>query len=484
MRFMKGQHAAPTRLPVWALPTLAAVSAVAAGMGVFLLVRWSLTASLPVGGPTSSAVSEITTTAQDTTTTTTAEETVTTTATTIATTTTARRTTTTTTQRTTIPSVKPPTVQVEGAGVKDPQKTTAATTRATGKHEGYEPVRPDRVSLPDLPHLYGSTGHLVGMDVSNHNPRIDWEQVKAAGIRFAIIRCGYRTTEGGKVYEDASFRRHIEGALQAGIPVGVYFYSAAVNVTEALEEAAFVLEVIKDYDVTWPIGYDFEEFRHDRNQNTTPQQATDNAIAFMDYVAQYGYTPMVYSSRNMLRDDFETGRLGDYRVWMAQYAELPYKKYEGAHAIWQCCSDGLVPGIDTHVDLNIAYEDLSRPHEIYLTPTVADTFEGFTFTDTWDEVEMVEAYRLRTTPHTLRPNIVTTGSKGLTLVRTGVDDDKGWSRVLYEGRTLYVANEGIVYKGTAAPTTTATTATTAAETTDTTDAETTQTDADGTGDEG
>lgn len=475
MGFMRGQHAAPTRLPVWAFPTIAAVGAVAAGIGVFMLVRWSLTLSTPTGAPVSSAVSAVSDT---TTVTTTGETTTVTTAptTTTATTTTTVRTTTTTTRRSTIPSVKPPTVKVESDGAKDPEKTTAATTRATGTHEGYQPVRPDRVSLPDLPHLYGSTGYLVGVDVSNHNRQIDWAAVKEAGIGFAIIRCGYRTTVGGEIFEDASFRRNIQGALDAGIPVGVYFYSAAVNETEALEEAAFVLEVIKDYDVTWPIGYDFEEFRHDRNQNTTAKQATDNAIAFMDYVAQYGYTPMVYSSRNMLWEDFETGRLGDYRVWMAQYAELSRKRYDGEHALWQCCSDGLVPGIDTWVDLNIAYEDLSKPHELYLTPEVPALFAGFTFRDTWDAVEMTGEYRLRTAPYTQRPNIWTTGRKGLTLVRTGVDDKAGWSRVLYEGETLYITNEGIVYKGTAAPTTTTTTTTTTVtdpEETTTTDTTTT-----------
>ncbi|MBE6778113.1 MAG: hypothetical protein E7541_01855 [Ruminococcaceae bacterium] len=384
---------------------------------------------------------------------------------------TTRTTTTTTTKRTTLPSVKPPTIRVENpGGGQDPQKTTGTTTRTTVRHDGYQPVRPDRVCLPDLPHLYGSTGHLVGIDVSRQNGLIDWEAVREAGIGFAIIRCGYRTTEGGLVYADAHFHQNMQGALAAGIPVGVYFYSAAVNREEVLEEAAFVLEIIKGYDVTWPIGYDYEEFRHDRNQNTTGKTATDNAILFMDYVAQYGYTPMVYSSRNMLRDDFETGRLGSYRVWMAQYAELTVKRYDGPHALWQCCSDGLVPGIETPVDINIAYEDLSKPHEIYLSPQPETSFDGFTFTETWDTVTLTDAYRLRTSPFVLAPNTYATGTPGMSLVRTGVDEDNGWSRVLYGEQTLYVYNEGITYVGPAPPptTTTTTTATTATESPDNT----------------
>ena len=458
MLFRKSLHAASFSIPPWLVVAGAVTVAALMAVGVTCGILWYLNTpsdgvpadvSVPVSLPTSSA--------SDTTTTTTT--TATTTTTTANTTTTTKRKPTTTTKRPTQPSVKPPATKVESPdGAQDPQKT-AATTRATAAHNGYQPVRPDRVSLPDLPHLYGSTGHLVGIDVSRQNGVIDWKAVKQAGIRFAIIRCGYRTTEGGQVYKDAHFEQNMAGALEAGIPVGVYFYSAAVNRTEALEEAAFVLEVIKDYPITWPIGYDYEEFRHDRNRNTTGKTATDNAIAFMDYVAQYGYTPMVYSSRNMLRDDFETGRLGAYRVWMAQYAELSVKRYDGAHALWQCCSDGLVPGIDTHVDINIAYEDLSKPHQAYLTPTVPETFSGFTFSPRWDTVQLTQDFRLRTTPYIQTPNIYATGTKGMTLIRTGLDDKKGWSRVLYGDVTLYVRNDGIAYVGTAPPTTTTTTTT-------------------------
>lgn len=472
-----GKHA---YIPSWLLPACAATGAALMVGGIITgVLMWDSTADEPAAAP--HAVTTVTTT-----TTTTAPETTTTTTTTTAVTTTTTTATrkpttrkpTTTAQRTTIPSVKPPVVQVEPSGGGQDRPTTQATTRATGAHGSYKPVRPDRVCLPDLPHLYGSTGKILGIDVSNHNKDIDWKAVKAAGIRFAIIRCGYRTygtqEGGGEVFLDARFHDNMRGALDAGIEVGVYFFSAARDRAEALEEAAFTLEVIEGYDVTWPIAYDFEIFGQDRVAGVSAATVTDNAIAFMDYVAQYGHTPMVYSSRNMLRDSFQTGRLGEYRVWMAQYAELSKKSYNGAHAIWQCASDGLVDGISTWVDLNIAYEDLSQPHEPLLTPPpTADSFAGFTFTDTWDTVRMEGAYNMRLTPHTATPNIVATGYKGLTLTRSGVDAKSGWSRVEYNGQTLYVTSAALTYVGTAAPTTTTTTAspttaTTATESTATT----------------
>ncbi len=467
-----GKH---TQLPAWLLPAGAVTGAALLVGGIIGgVLLWDGGSAQPTATPTTTTV-----------TTTASETTVTTTTTTAAptTTTTTATTTTTTRRRTTIPSVKPPSVQVESGNSGQDRPSTQATTRATAAHGGYKPVRPDRVCLPDLPHLYGSTGKLVGIDVSNHNGDIDWQKVKAAGIRFAIIRCGYRTygtqEGGGTVYLDQRFHTNIQGALDAGIQVGVYFFSAAKNRAEALEEAAFTLKVIKGYDITWPVAYDFEIFGQDRLAGVSAATVTDNAIAFMDYVAQYGYTPMLYSSRNMLRDDFQMGRLQEYRVWMAQYAELSLKSYGGTHAIWQCASDGLVDGISTWVDLNIAYEDLSRPHEPLLTPPpAAESFAGFRFADAWDSVTVKGEYNLRLTPHTSTPNIYTCGYKGQKLVRTGVDEKNGWSRVLYEGRTLYITSAALTYGGPAPTTTTTTTAptTTTASAPTSTDASTTSTD--------
>lgn len=461
MNFSKGLHSVPG-LPAWVMPTLAGITSSALVVGSVVLVGWQLgRGQQEVVGPASSVVEVLSTTSTELTTTTT-EQTITT-ATSTTTVTTKRP----TTKRTTIPTVKPPAIVVEPENVTDDQvKTTATITRATDPNQSYKPVRPDRVCLEDLPYLYGSTGNLVGIDVSRHNLEIDWAAVKAAGIRFAVIRCGYRTTVGGQVYEDANFRKNIQGAIDAGIPVGVYFFSAAKTREEALQEAAFTLEIIKDYEITWPVAYDFEIFGQDRLAGVSNTVITDNAIAFMDYVAQAGYTPAVYSSRNMFRDLWETARLSQYRVWLAQYAELTVKSYDGPHAMWQCASDGLVPGINTWVDLNISYEDFSKPHDIYLPEAPEKTPEGFTFAPCYDQVAVsVTTTQLRAQPAEHSANIWSHVGKGTQMVRTGIDAAKGWDRVEWQGRTLYVRSAHLTYIAPAPTTTTTTTATTTAVTT-------------------
>ena len=458
MLFSRGKHAAQTVwVPRWLLLTGAGVATAAVTVGAVLLITNHLRQpERPTLAPPASSAPPIIT--EDTTTTAAV-----TTPSTTATTTTAA--TTTKTKKTTIPSVKPPSIKVESGNVTDDQakRTTRATTRTTAAG-GYKPVRPDRVCLQDLPHLYGSKGNLVGIDVSRHNGVIDWAKVKKAGIRYAIIRCGYRTTVGGEVFEDANFRKNIQGALAADIPVGVYFFSAAKTKQEALEEAAFVLEVIKGYNVTWPVVYDFEICGQDRLKGVSDTVVTDNAIAFMDYIAQSGYTPMLYCNRNMLRDNFETGRLGDYRVWMAQYTELPNKLYPAPHVMWQCASDGLVDGIDGWVDLNIAYEDLGKATSPYLNPTVKTAFEGFSFEEAWDTMELKHDTNLRISPYLDYPNKYRLTEAGTKLVCTGVDKKNGWSRLEYNGVIVYTRTERLKYIG-PGPTTTTTTITTTTTTT-------------------
>ncbi len=478
MPFQRGAHAAePPAYLRWLLPTLAGVAAAAAAVAVLVLQGMRRPETPTATPPASSAPVTATGTTTTTTTTTASSTTSTTTAssTTSTTTSTTKKTTKQTTARTTIPSVKPPAIKVESGDVSDDrvERTTRRTTRRTTVAGGYTPVRPDRVSLADLPHLYGSKNALVGIDVSRHNGEIDWAQVKAAGIRYAIIRCGYRTTVSGEVYEDANFRKNIRGALDAGIPVGVYFFSAAKTRAEALEEAAFVLEVIRDYDVTWPVVFDFEICGTDRLKGVSDSTVTDNAIAFMDYIAQAGYTPMLYCSRNMLRDNFEVGRLGSFRVWVAQYTELTNKYYPAPHAMWQCASDGLVPGIDTWVDLNLAYEDLGAATSPVLEPTVQEKFKGFTFKDVWDTVELKHDTNLRISPYLDYPNKYRMIAAGKRLLRTGVDEKNGWSRLEINGVTVYTLTERLTYIG-LAPTTTTTTTT--ATTTTTTTSSTTATE--------
>ena len=182
---------------------------------------------------------------------------------------------------------------------------------------------------------------------------------------------------------------------------------------------------------------------------------------------------MLYSSRNMLRDKFETARLSAYRVWMAQYVNtLDQKKYDGDHVMWQCASDGRVDGIEGDVDLNIAYRDLGNvPTPVLPDPdpaTFPTDFTGFTFKNVCEEVKANSVVGLRIAPFGERPNIWTTAKKDQLFIRTGIDEKNGWSRLCVNGVTVYVKTDKLTFiRTTVTTTTTVSTTTTTTQTTQT-----------------
>jgi len=446
---------------VWLCCAVLAIAVVITSLSVAFSKREN--EDIPTAGTTNTTMTTLVTTVPSTT------STLPTTVTTTNTFTTTKR----TTRRTTHRTVAPPPIVVEPDNVTDDtvEKPDESVTK---------PTTPNGVTIEHVRDHFGGKGNLIGIDVARHQGDIDWKKVKAAGIQFAIIRCGYRTTVSGEVYKDAHFETNIQGAIEAGIPVGIYFFSAAKTETEVLEEAAFVIEVLKPYKehISWPVAYDFEIFDYDRLKGVDYTTVTNNAMTFMDVVAAEGYTPMLYSSRNMLRDRFETARLSAYRVWMAQYVNtLDQKKYTGDHVMWQCASDGRVDGIEGDVDLNIAYRDLSTVVSPLLPAPDPGTFplefEGFTFKTVCDEVKVKKAVGLRIAPFAETPNIWLTAKKDATLIRTGIDEKNGWSRVEVDGVILYVKTDALAFIRT---TVTTTTTTTAAPTTTTTVETTTQTE--------
>lgn len=202
---------------------------------------------------------------------------------------------------------------------------------------------------------------LKGIDVSSYQGRIDWSKVKADGVEFAYIRAGARGYESGTVFEDDRLEDNLKGANNAGVPVGVYFYSQAANAAEAVEEADFVIERIKNSDITYPVVFDMEEENAatSRTLNLTPAERTDIAIAFCERVAEAGYRPMIYGNMRWFAANLELKRLEEYDKWFAQYFSRPYFPYE--YAAWQYSSKGRVDGISGDVDMNIGFVDYSKP---------------------------------------------------------------------------------------------------------------------------
>ncbi len=193
----------------------------------------------------------------------------------------------------------------------------------------------------------------IGIDVSSAQGEIDWEEVSESGIEFAMIRCGYRGTRNGKLIEDEYFTQNIEGALENGIEVGVYVFSSAISEDEVQEEVDIVLELIEDYDVTYPVVFDMENYvdDQDRINDLSVDEKTQLAQYFCEKIQEAGYTPMVYGNKTWLTTSINVDELSDYFIWYAGYEDQP--SYDGQFLMWQYSNTATLSGIDTNVDMNI-----------------------------------------------------------------------------------------------------------------------------------
>lgn len=193
-----------------------------------------------------------------------------------------------------------------------------------------------------------------GIDVSKWQKDIDWEAVAASGVTFAIIRCGYRGSSTGCLVEDPYFLRNIQGAKDAGIEVGVYFFTQAVNEVEAVEEASMVVSLCRDYELDYPVFIDTESAGgNGRADQLDAAERTAVCRAFCTTVQNAGYQAGVYASRNWYYERLEDEQLQEYVLWNAEYREAPL--YTGNYSIWQYTSNGHIDGINTRVDLNLSY---------------------------------------------------------------------------------------------------------------------------------
>ena len=201
---------------------------------------------------------------------------------------------------------------------------------------------------------------LQGVDVSVYQGEIDWQAVADAGVDFAIIRVGYRGYSQGAIQPDTNFQKNMEGALKAGLDVGVYFFSQATTVREAEEEADYVLEAIRNYPVTYPVVFDWEfiDGQTARTDEMEGEHMTECAKTFCELVQAAGYTPMVYFNQEQGYLYYQLDQLDQFPFWLAEYDEKPDFFYD--FDIWQYTHTGTVPGIEGNVDLNLAFRDLSK----------------------------------------------------------------------------------------------------------------------------
>lgn len=290
-----------------------------------------------------------------------------------------------------------------------------------------------------------------GIDVAKWQGVIDWAKVKEAGVRFAMVRVGYRTQVDGKIIEDPYGKYNLQQAQKHGIKLGVYFFSTAINEKEAKEEAEWVAKFIAPYKITYPVVFNCEGFSdpNNRQYGMTKDERTKLAITFLDYMEDKGYIPMFYASKNELENsrDWDTEELTKrYKIWLAHYPDSidpdnMKSSYRGSHDMWQYTSKGRVPGIKGYVDFNIAYfgyeKEADAKGEINEKEVIADPAALISFKEVNEKVTAKEITNLRDKPNLDSDSKVVYSLKyGDTARRTGIGDN-GWSRVEYEGKILY-----------------------------------------------
>lgn len=204
---------------------------------------------------------------------------------------------------------------------------------------------------------------LQGIDVSEHQGEVDWEAVAADGIDFAIIRAGYRGYSEGGLFEDGYFEDNMEGAIDAGLDVGVYFFSQAINTEEAIEEASYLLELLEPYSgkLSLPVFYDWESIGNDeaRTDGLGGEIITDCALAFCEALQTGGYDTGVYFYRNLGYFSYDLGRMAELTWWAAALNDYPDFYYE--HFLWQnaVTGPGSVDGVEGEVDRNMLFIPLA-----------------------------------------------------------------------------------------------------------------------------
>ena len=290
----------------------------------------------------------------------------------------------------------------------------------------------------------------IGIDVSKWQGIIDFQKVRESGIDFVMVRVGYRTAKDGKIEADENAAYNLQKAGEAGLFLGAYFYSSAITVEEAREEADFVADFVAKYSITYPIAYDCEGHldADSRNFYLLSKERTQIAIAFLDEIRARGYDAMFYASKGEMEGNaaWDVTQLEAHgQIWVAQYPEKPYPQtekssYGGTHVMWQYSDGGHVDGMKTGADVNLAYlkfdaakapKDPTPPEKAY-----PGTDSEMLFSECHERVTAKIQTNLRTWPGTDIGEVVHTLENGEEAIRTGTSD-KGWSRVEWQGQVLY-----------------------------------------------
>lgn len=208
----------------------------------------------------------------------------------------------------------------------------------------------------------GRKTSYVGVDISKHTGKVYFPSLKAAGVDYVMIRLGSRGYSTGQITLDENFKENIEGAIEAQLDVGIYFYSQAISQDEAVQEANFVVQNLEPYrgKVKYPIAFNMGFVSNDKSriEGLSREDKTAVSVSFLDAVRAAGYVPMVYRDKEWLIKEVDLTKLQDYDVWLSQEEEIPDYPYR--YAMWQYNTDGVLNGIDGGADLNICFVNYSE----------------------------------------------------------------------------------------------------------------------------
>lgn len=258
-----------------------------------------------------------------------------------------------------------------GGELADPY---AGMVQVANGHGGTMWIRPyDSVAVNDISASDFAGGKYTGdkyeaaygIDVSEHQGEIDWQAAAADGIDFAVIRAGYRGYSKGGLFQDLFFDANMQGAHQAGIDIGIYFFSQAISVDEAVEEAEYLLDMLGEYRdmVSLPVFFDWEHIGQAdaRADGLDGDELTACAEAFCRTINQAGYEAGIYAYRSLGYFNYDLSKLTDFEWWIAALGDGPDFYY--SHRFWQHSVTGSVAGIDGEVDMDVMFTPIVQPGE-------------------------------------------------------------------------------------------------------------------------
>lgn len=202
----------------------------------------------------------------------------------------------------------------------------------------------------------------VGTDISKQNGDVNFGSLKAAGVDYVMIRLGGRGYGTGQLSLDENFKKNMDGAVEAGLDIGISFYSQAISQEEAVQEVNFVIQNLEPYraHVKYPIAFDMEFVANDeaRIEALSKEDKTSIAASFLEGIKAAGYVPMIYGDKEWLIKEIDLAKLQSYDVWLAQEQDLPDYPYQ--YTMWQYSTEGVLNGVTGDANLNICFVGYSQ----------------------------------------------------------------------------------------------------------------------------